>query len=1138
MFLVGSVRKTLHAVVLLALLPALAGILYSGLGARKHSMQLAQEQLLEAVHDLASQKELVLESTSVLFTTIAQLDDVRNRNLEECGALLRDLVQRYPFYSNLLLTDTSGRVLVSARPIPDNTSLADEPEFKTGMSATGFAVSIYTTDIGRDARALRVAHPVFDGSGARVGVLLGGIRNPSEALPGSLGQFQGPAVRRLFDCSGGMFVLPEEDAAGRSALDVWAAVSAKKDDLGVISVPTVEKDARGVSLVAYERLRMAPEEAPCLIVTVAMPERAVYAQGDNDLITNVLLLGFACLAAWIIMIFAGGRIITRPVAELLSITRQLARGDFSVRTDMHAMQGEMGRLAQAFDDMATGMETREREVIRAKAASDAANTAKSGFLANMSHEIRTPMNAVIGMAYLAFKTQLSPRQQSYVSKIYVAANTLLGIINDILDFSKIESGQLHIDHAPFRLEDLLDNLAAIISQKAEEKELEILFRVDKNIPMTLIGDPLRLSQILTNLANNAVKFTEKGEIVISCSLVENLGDKVRLRFVVRDTGIGITTEQQDKLFQAFSQADGSTTRRFGGTGLGLTITKRLLEMMGGDISVESAYGKGSTFTFTIVLGYQLSKEQTPRIGNVGQATRALIVDDNPSANEVLLSLLNDLMLSGDSASSAEEAFAMLVQAEEEGRPYSLVFMDWRMPVMDGVEATYVLRNKLGLKNPPPVIIVTAFGRDETLAQAVKAGAAGVLYKPINKSYLYDSIMTLLHGHTDALPEYSPHKQDAPREAFRIPGARILLVEDNPVNQQIALELLEDAGAVVTVASTGIEAVAAFESSPETLPFDLVLMDLQMPEMDGYEATRRIRANSRFAGIPIVAMTAHAMIEERLKCLQAGMNDHISKPIEVDKFFSTLRTWLQPDDRRPNSDVAEAAGRSDTIVFGSPVPNLMHMPRADLPGAAVREAPAAVPDLPGLNVEAALSRLGNNREMYIKILRQFLRTQARGGELFAGAAAAGDKETQKRIAKTLRGLGNSIGATILATSAAMLENALQSGAGSEVADAEKDTFEALDSVIATLRAAFPDEPLHASPARAEVEALPEKEAAALAGLAGLLRDDDAAALKYMEEHAGLLMSALGAPAFTQVEQAVSQFDLEGALQAIQKTGKLP
>ncbi|MCC8194617.1 MAG: response regulator, partial [Deltaproteobacteria bacterium] len=329
-------------------------------------------------------------------------------------------------------------------------------------------------------------------------------------------------------------------------------------------------------------------------------------------------------------------------------------------------------------------------------------------------------------------------------------------------------------------------------------ELEVLFRVDKNIPVTLIGDPLRLSQILTNLANNAVKFTEKGEIIISCSLVENLGDKVRLRFVVRDTGIGITEEQQRRLFQAFTQADGSTTRRFGGTGLGLTITKRLLEIMGGDIRVESTYGKGSTFTFTIVLGHQVSQEQTPQIGNVGQATRALVVDDNQSANDVLLSLLGDLMLSGDAASSAEEAFQLLIRAEEEARPYSLVFMDWRMPVMDGVEATYVLRNKLGLKNPPPVIIVTAFGRDETLAQAVKAGAAGVLYKPINKSYLYDSIMTLLHGNDDTLPEYSPARRDEPRDSFHIPGARILLVEDNPVNQQIALELLEDAGARVSV----------------------------------------------------------------------------------------------------------------------------------------------------------------------------------------------------------------------------------------------------------------------------------------------------------------------------------------------------
>ena len=1139
MFLVGSVRRTLYAVVLMALLPVLGGLLYSGLDARQDSMRTARERLQDTAHGIASRKSLSLKSSRVLLATISQLEDIRTLDASGAGVVLRDLVQRYPLYTDLLLVDRFGYMVAGVPEKSDSVEPAAREVFKKALATGNFVLGSYSPGLLDGSRSLRFAYPVFNEMGVVSGVLMGGMRGRWDLDNSSAG-----AVLRYFDHEGGMpDALGDELGGAAACRAIWEAVSGQKDDHGVVAVA---KES-GVSIVAYERLRLEQDEAPYLTVTFAMPEREIYDKSDNALITSVLLLLFAGAAAWVITIFVGKKVMTGPVSDLLSVTRQLARGDFSVRTDMHSMHGDAGRLAQAFDEMATGLETRDRELIKAKAVSDAANIAKSEFLANMSHEIRTPMNAVIGMAYLAFKTQLNARQQSYVSKIYVAANTLLGIINDILDFSKIESGQLHIEHVPFKLEDLLDNLAAIISQKAEEKELEVLFRVDKNIPLTLIGDPLRLSQILTNLANNAVKFTEKGEITISCSLVENLGDKVRLRFVVRDTGIGITEEQQSKLFQAFTQADGSTTRRFGGTGLGLTITKRLLEIMGGNISVESTYGKGSTFTFTLVAGYQQSAEQAPQVGGMGRATRALVVDDNQSANDVMLSLLHDLMMPGDAASSAEEAFGMLVRAEEEGQPYSLVFMDWRMPVMDGVEATYVLRNKLGLTNPPPVIIVTAFGRDETLAHAVKAGASGVLYKPINKSYLYDSIMTLLHGSDDAtLPEYSPTRQDMQRDTLHIPGARILLVEDNPINQQIALELLEDAGATVTLAATGAEAVAAFDaasgaSEAGKLPFDLVLMDLQMPEMDGYEATRRIRQNPRFASVPIVAMTAHAMIEERLRCLEAGMNDHISKPIEVDKFFNTLRTWLQPDGAGGDNG---AKDQSDMIVFGTPVPAMINVQNDDASSAApLPESGIALPDLPGLNVDAALSRFNNNREMYLKILRQFLRTQAGTGEAYTAAAQVGDEEALKRMAKNLRGLGSSIGATILATSAAVLQHALETGTETEREEAGKDTFDALASLILMLRTAFPDEPLAPAavpdqPAGGDgASGITEEDAAVLDGLVALLRDDDAASQRYLEQHADTLGRILGGTLFRTVEQALLRFELDEGLQALKDAGKI-
>ncbi|CAK7047927.1 MAG: Sensor histidine kinase RcsC [Desulfovibrio sp.] len=1142
MKLAGSIRVTLYVIVLIALLPALGVIIYSGMESRERSMTEARAKVSEAAHILASQKKLIFESTHVLLGTVSRLEHVRRLEPERTSALFNELVERYAYYANLLLADTDGRIVAAATPWRDDISVAGRSEFNAALETGDFVLDSYQPGPLTATPSQRFAYPVHDKDGKLVGVILGGLLSRPETLAASLSHMRERVVARIFDKGGTIIAqYPEAIGAERNAL-AWRAMREAEGDDGVLAAVDIE--GRPL-IVSYERLRQTPGEAPVVTVVLSMPERAAYADADVELIEDLLFLAVAGILAAVIAFFLGRMVLLRPLNKLIAVTRQLARGDLAVRTDMRAMPGEMGQFARSFDAMATALEAREEDLVRAKSISDAANAAKSEFLANMSHEIRTPMNAVIGMAYLAFKTPLSARQQSYINKIYVAANTLLGIINDILDFSKIESGQLHIEYVPFHLDDILDNLSAIISQKAEEKELEVLFRVDKNIPLTLVGDPLRLSQVLTNLANNAVKFTEKGEIVISCTLIENQGDHVKVRFVVRDTGIGITPEQQQRLFQAFTQADGSTTRRFGGTGLGLTITKRLLELMGGDIEVESVYGKGSTFSFSLMFGYQAAAENVPQVSGVGQTTRVLVVDDNPSANEVMLSLLADLMLPGESASSAEEAFNMLLRAEAEGKPFSLVFMDWRMPVMDGVEATYVLRNKLGLMAPPPVVIVTAFGRDETLAHAVKAGAAGVLYKPVNKSYLYDSIMTLLHDKEGnaLLPERSPGPYEAQREAYQIPGARILLVEDNPVNQQIALELLEDAGAKVSIASTGLEGVEALENSAEERPFDLVLMDLQMPVMDGYEATRRIRANSRFASIPIVAMTAHAMIEERLKCLELGMNDHISKPIEVNKFFNTLRLWLQ-------TQPAGAAQSEEMVVFGGPHPNLVGM-QHDTPAAA--PARPGLPDIPGLNMEAALSRLNGNVELYVRILRQFLRTQYNAEELYKKAGERHDVAAQKRVVHTLRGLGGSIGATILATSAALLEETLSGANGEDLADVEKEAFSAHAAVLAMLVAAFPDEDLTAgslnreapggSPGTSSGESpgtssgQPPVVSPVLEELVALLRDDDAASSSFAEKHADELRGVLGAQIYQDVVGAAARFELEEALGILEKNGKI-
>jgi len=1007
----STIRARLVWLVLLALLPALAIIVYDELQLRRRIFQQIHREAVRVGSLMEERTESLIGETHAQFRSLARMPEIRAMNTS-ASARLAEILGDEPIYTNLAIADPSGKIVSSAVPFAGEVRFDHFDSFKKTVATKSFSLGKFNFNPISGKPGFNLGYPLLESDGRLVGVLIASLGFSWVADFVAQAELPEGATIVIFDSDGVVLhrtLEPDKWVGENMGKSTLARTVLKEGRAGM----AVLKGLDGVErLYAYAPIRSGTVETNAYLA-VGIPTSVAEAEAGRSLLRNLLILFIGGLISVGIASFISEKLFLYDTRAILKTARCLQAGDLAARTGLPPGAGELRELAQALDKGIASLETASREIVAARESAEAANRAKSSFLAVMSHEIRTPMNAIINMTSLALETDLTPRQQHYLSVVHSSSKNLLGIINDILDFSKIEAEKLELEQAPFSLRKVLDEVTETFRAKVVEKHVELITYVPMDIPDGMIGDALRFRQVITNLVGNAFKFTDKGEISVKVSFrntVENREGsskgEVNLVVSVRDTGIGITEEQQGRLFQAFSQADTSTSRKYGGTGLGLAISRRLSKMMGGDLALESKPGEGTTFFFTVHFGLQDTQE-APIPSPPGDIRRlpVLVVEDTETSRELLETFLGSWSIPCTSVATAEEGVALLKEHNWSGGrdPFGLVLLDWMLPGMNGLEAASRIREKEETRSLP-IVLISAYAGKEEEARSAEVGVNVFLQKPITASSLFNAIVEA-QGLEAQIPR---HVSDKILE-IEFEGTVALLAEDNEANQMVATELLSRLGIELDIANNGREAVEMARENKGR--YAAILMDMQMPEMDGLEATRTLRADPEFRDLPIIAMTANAMKQDLDACLAAGMSDHIIKPIDRALMVGTLRRWLPRRVSVSLSSTTRSAEKATTRSHAGP---------------ATGEAAPGLYVIEGIEVDSALRRLGLPFESLRKMLIRFADGQGKTLEDLRAAIRANDNAGAAGFAHALAGSAGNLGMDSLHAAAKALEKAARQG----------------------------------------------------------------------------------------------------------------